>query len=657
MDLRQFPLTIEQRRRAFELLKAGYLRYQPFIIADDIEGGAGQTLSDCSAVLDHVFDDTAYYDAALHSGPGRLAADPVRFRARNAEWRRFFEVIGELIAGRFGKEVASLSIGEIGCNAGLHLFNLARLGAASCTGYDRTDFADTFELLNEILGTAVRFELGNWDSLTHRFEGALVSEHDLMISGAVLNHQSDPLQHLAFVCDRARRAVLLWVQTAPELDRCGGQAPCALVFPDDPTKCLGYLPFPHYFNAEIRFSEALLRVSLRELGFENVEKLMLPCPNPGWQSFTESFPVFLATRTDDRKSAFWDHPAFRDQRHAPEAAVDIARVADRPDRQTHEARATIRADLAGGTAICSGANAGSPERAFDGNHETFWTSAERGLQVKGRAWLGYAFVEPQAVCSIRVAQTSNRPFRQDRVLVQASRDGGLTWQDVVSEAVDLSGGQVSVFDLPKTIAPAQAWRVVAAGDNAKSPGDAWTLYELGFFIDAAERPSYPAIALQGEPISSGYGSDTPERAFDGSEDSFWVSPQRGAAVAGEAWIGYAFGEPQAVQRIRLRQTSNPPFRQDVVRVENSVDGGSSWTAAAPGPFRLRGDTSWLDLPVGDAARHWRIVAAGDNATDPGHAWSIYEIAFFRAADADVSTEAGVTAADLTAGTPAGSEGT
>jgi hypothetical protein len=46
MDLREFPLTIEQRRRVFELLKAGYLRYQPFIIADDIEGGAGQTLAD-----------------------------------------------------------------------------------------------------------------------------------------------------------------------------------------------------------------------------------------------------------------------------------------------------------------------------------------------------------------------------------------------------------------------------------------------------------------------------------------------------------------------------------------------------------------------------------------------------------------------------------
>jgi hypothetical protein len=314
MDLRQFSLTSEQRRRAFELLKAGYFRYQPFIIADDIEGGAGQTLCDRSAEFEHVFDDTAYYDLCLHTGPGRLPADPAYFRARNAEWRSFFDAISDFIASRLGDELPAFSVGEIGCNAGMHLFNLARRGVRSCTGYDRTDFAETFELLNEVLGTAVRFELGNWDSLTHRFEGALVPEHDLMISGAVLNHQSDPLQHLAFICDRARRSVLLWLQVTPELNSDGEGQPCALVFPSNPTKCLGYLPFPHYFNAEIGFSEALLRVSLRELGFAEIVKMALPYSNPQWQWFTERFPIFFAIRTDDRKSAFWDHPAFRDQR-------------------------------------------------------------------------------------------------------------------------------------------------------------------------------------------------------------------------------------------------------------------------------------------------------------------------------------------------------
>lgn len=640
MDLREFPLSVEQRRRAFELLKAGYLRYQPFIIADDIEGGAGQTLADPSVELEHVFDDTAYYDPAMHSGPGRLATNLAGFRAGNAEWRSFFDAISELIVRRLGRELTSLSIGEIGCNAGLHLFNLARRGAVNCTGYDRTDFAETFELLNEVLGTAVRFELGNWDSLTHRFEGALVPEHDLMISGAVLNHQSDPLQHLAFVCDRARRAVLLWVQTAPDLDRSGGAEPCALVFPGDPTKCLGYMPFPHYFNAEIRFSEPLLLVSLRELGFGKVEKITLPCPTPRWRWFTESFPVFLATRTEDRKSAFWDHPAFRDQRFAPEATADAARSAkDQSALPDPEARVAIRADLRGGAAIASSGDAGSPEHGFDGRSGTFWVSNERGLQVKGRAWLGYAFAEPQAVCRIRLAQTSNRPFRQDRVAVQASLDGGLTWQDVVPDPVALPDGQLSVIQLPESAPRASLWRVVAAGDNAKSPGDAWTVHELGFYVDPVDRIRYAQLALEGEPISSGYGSDTPEHAFEGGRDSFWVSSQRGAAVKDDAWIGYAFAEQQAVRRIRIEQTSNPPFRQDVVRVEKSANDGVSWLSAGPGPVRLRGDDTWLDLPIGEPARHWRIVAAADNATDPEHAWSVYAISFFEAVESDPGTGA------------------
>jgi hypothetical protein len=62
MDLREFPLTVEQRRCAFELLKAGYLRYQPFIIADAIEGGPGQTLSNRSLelALPEVADQSPY---------------------------------------------------------------------------------------------------------------------------------------------------------------------------------------------------------------------------------------------------------------------------------------------------------------------------------------------------------------------------------------------------------------------------------------------------------------------------------------------------------------------------------------------------------------------------------------------------------------------
>jgi len=97
-------------------------------------------------------------------------------------------------------------------------------------------------------------------------------------------------------------------------------------------------------------------------------------------------------------------------------------------------------------------------------------------------------------------------------------------------------------------------------------------------------------------------------------------------------IGYAFAMPQSVRRIRVTQTTNPPvYRQDSVLVEKSFD-GRNWQAAASHSFRLRGAVSWINLPAGEAARYWRLVAGGDNATSPEHACAPLEIAFFVSPD-------------------------
>jgi len=281
-----------------------------------------------------------------------------------------------------------------------------------------------------------------------------------------------------------------------------------------------------------------------------------------------------------------------------------------------------------GGGIASG-GAGSPQSAFDGNQETFWVSGERGQAVRGQAWLGYGFAAPQAVRQIRIRQTSNPRFRQDLVAVEKSMDAGATWLPAASNLVRLPGS-IAHIDLPEG-EPARLWRVVAAGENAVSPEDAWSVFELGFYApeDKINRPPVVALDLSGgEAISSGEGSGLPQRAFDGMPDTFWVSAERGPSVRGQAWIGYSFGALQAVRHIRIRQPTNAPYRQDVVRVEKSVDGGASWKSAAPEPFRLEGEVAWIDLPEGEAARLWRVVAASDNATSPDHAWAVQELDFF-----------------------------
>src|SRR5712691_10371264 len=289
----------------------------------------------------------------------------------------------------------------------------------------------------------------------------------------------------------------------------------------------------------------------------------------------------------------------------------------------------VPAERTGGSAIASGEAAGSPEQVFDDNPETFWTSAERGTQVKHRAWIGYAFAEPQTIRRIHVEQTTNPGFRQDLVRVEKSLDGGVSWVAAAPGPARLKGAATWV-DLPEG-EPARLWRLVAAGDNATAENEAWTVTGLAFFVlVSAVAPLPVAIAdlAGGSTIASGDGSGSPQHVFDGDPETFWISAERGTKVKDHAWIGYAFAEPQAIGRIRVDQTTNPGFRQDLVRVEKSLYGGVSWMAAPGGAFRLRGATDWIDVPANEPARLWRLVAAGDNASAENEAWTVTGLAFF-----------------------------
>jgi|SRR6266567_371797 len=169
----------------------------------------------------------------------------------------------------------------------------------------------------------------------------------------------------------------------------------------------------------------------------------------------------------------------------------------------------------------------------------------------------------------------------------------------------------------------------APGDDLAAGKEASTsvLELLAGKLVGARLPVAPAELAGGLAIASGDGAGSPERAYDGNPQTFWISAERGTGVKDQAWIGYAFAEPQAIRRIRLDQTSNPGFRQDLVRVEKSLDGGLTWVAAARAPAQLRGESDWIDLPEREPARLWRLIAAGDNATESRHAWTPFRILF------------------------------
>jgi len=127
-----------------------------------------------------------------------------------------------------------------------------------------------------------------------------------------------------------------------------------------------------------------------------------------------------------------------------------------------------------GIAIASG---GSPESAFDGDSATFWVSPERGVETKGRSWIGFDYSLPHSLRRIEIEQPDNPVYQQNRVLVQSSRDGGRTWETAADGRLEST---VSVIQLPPT-EPATLWRLLADSGNQREKDDAWAATEIRFF--------------------------------------------------------------------------------------------------------------------------------------------------------------------------------
>lgn len=275
--------------------------------------------------------------------------------------------------------------------------------------------------------------------------------------------------------------------------------------------------------------------------------------------------------------------------------------------------------------------------AFDGDLGTWWQSKERGLAVKGKAWLGAGFSPPLRPTDVIIHQNPvGQRFTESALSLEAS-DDATTWRIVPTRAIQVTPTTLRL-DVDNA-GPAPYWRVMAAGDDTIDNAN-WSVSELEFrgsvVADARRQPPLQGTPLAARllhlPALSGFAPIKPEMApaFDGNPTTSWVSPEHGHAIKGRSWIGFYFPTATNVAAIRLLQTWNPPYHQNWVNVQQSDD-GTTWHSVGRGPIRSSDDLSLLVLAKAPPARFWRIVAASDENVTDDSTWAVVEVTPLRAA--------------------------
>lgn len=303
MDLR----AIKWQAGDLDLLGAAIverrLLYQPFVFTDGLEVGEGQNFHDLYVPEKK---SNVVWDGAPANIGDLLAADPEYFRSCNSGYRTLYDGFLDFVAQRYGGDIPQLSFAEVGCNTGYFLHGACLRGARSAYGFDFTPNYDFTALLNRRLGTNVQFEFAEWNSLRHQLDHAQLPEVDVVMSMAVLCHVADPLYHLAYLCDHARDAVLIWTPTNDfQEDHCAmphWKSDLVLSY-GAPRRHPNSLSWPVGFDFNMRFSLPLLKLCLAEAGFSEIVEV--PCPAPGerWQMLYANFRALFAKRTSNKKSA------------------------------------------------------------------------------------------------------------------------------------------------------------------------------------------------------------------------------------------------------------------------------------------------------------------------------------------------------------------
>ncbi len=315
MDLRDRNLTEKDISRIHDFILLRKLCYQPFIFRDDLEVGEGMEFHDGEFSGGEVYWKGADPRAASLVKDEALA----HFRECNAALRKIYEHFLDSLTSQLG-DISRMSFAEVGCNSGYFLYGLGLRGAARTIGFDFTLYEEVFGWFNRVLGTGAEFRWAEWDSLHHELRYAEMPEVDVALSVAVTCHLPDALYHLAYLCDRSRKAVFFW---SPVNER----ADLSLSF-GEPAKYQNSLNFPICFDNDVRPSVPLLRLALEQSGFADIREVEPPPGlSPQWLEWYRNQKGYIAFRTDDRKTALSGVKARRD---LPE---DHPEVVGRRDRK------------------------------------------------------------------------------------------------------------------------------------------------------------------------------------------------------------------------------------------------------------------------------------------------------------------------------------
>ena len=217
MDLRSFNLSQGQLDAVRDMIVARKLAYQPIIFADDLEVGEGWVFE---AGANHSPRSGRVFWGGQPDNVRDIQVSPddrLEFSRANAELREWYEDNIRVIAGLVD-DVVQNDFLELGCNSGYFLHRLSQLGARAAIGLDYAYFGDVFEWFNGVLGTRASFIHAAWDSVGHRLVGADIPEVDVAINVSVTCHIADPLHLLAYLCQKARKAVFFMLLFADPAD-------------------------------------------------------------------------------------------------------------------------------------------------------------------------------------------------------------------------------------------------------------------------------------------------------------------------------------------------------------------------------------------------------------------------------------------------------
>ena len=176
--------------------------------------------------------------------------------------------------------------------------------------------------------------------------------------------------------------------------------------------------------------------------------------------------------------------------------------------------------------------------------------------------------------------------------------------------------------------PSESWsRAASRISNNPASIAALVGFRVVREVPATDRSFVPVdpFPVKGVPIASG---GSPEKAFDSNPAAFWVSPERGTGVKGNAWIGIGFDTPRVLYRIEIEQPTDLMYQQSQVLVQSTQD-GSHWTTVMPANIVRTKPMGVITLPEPTSpATRWRLVADSDNQVANNQAWAITKIRFF-----------------------------